>query len=182
MRNKKPFSAGLPGASYRPSTELSLGARAHTTTDPEDILSQLSEEEEQILNQAKLSYRSFTYVVFAHIYPFQKSGFFVGLAAAHMERAYSYSVSSENEEGSISIASDHQFGAGLVGFDWIWENGFTLGVDAGNYYRISGGSRHETPSSKGLYESGQGHEIRKIVDDLTLKVPVRCRWFIGYSF
>ncbi len=145
IRSERPYTLGMVGAMVRPSGKhaVGVGYNANYSNVKRDV-----EQEEAVGlvstpgDSMKLTQATSSSQVsgFYHYFPWDTSGFFVGLGGRAERNKYEttlttegegYESKSEEELSSTSVAL-----ALPLGWTWIWNNGFTLSFDFGPRWKV----------------------------------------------
>jgi hypothetical protein len=154
VREDKSLTLGLPGVTYRPHGKIGVGvtmagiSEAKTKIDTQDsgIKSSIvssddkSDHPDAIRDVKQSNVDVNPYVQF---FPFDTSAFFIGLQGTYQRAWYEFE---EERSDSTSLAPTYtdvkyrtksNYLGVQAGWAWIWESGFSMGVQAGPRVRVS---------------------------------------------
>lgn len=154
VRKSKPVSIGLVGASVRVSENIDVGASykggdIETTKKMETTVASDNSTLERDYNYSSTSY----VLPYVRYYPWKTSAFFIGAAAYQNTDRYNFKTINNGEIGLAEDATAEEYNIKTThmvipfGWAWIWESGFTFGLDLSIDYRVKGATEISNNSS-----------------------------------
>ncbi len=153
LRAEKSLTLGVYGASYRPTPKVGIGAtgnyanREKTTVNTQErgiatITKQYSISPNTYESNREIEVTHWRFDPFVQYFPWSTSAFFLGVAGRFDRATYRFD---EETQGSTSLAPaytdvtydvDSVYVGVPAGWAWIWESGFSLGMDFGPRFRV----------------------------------------------
>lgn len=196
VRGDKPATVGIWGGGYRPKSTVGVVADVSGAVTRSTNYSHVEENGEIKSNkdtkpnaQNIQTQNSQRVDVGLHLYPFQTSAFFYGLAVNRRKQISSFD--SENEGSSLAKpsysniqVSDNVIAVGpALGWDWIWPNGISVLWDFGPRWDVSKQRQVIDQAENGTkVDQAQRDKIIKKLDGSKAFQIVDTHLIVGYSF
>lgn len=192
VRADRHTTVGLVGVAYRPSANAGVVADLNGALGATKIESSLKPDKTAsaaATEERKFNTASRRFDLGMHLYPFPKSAFFYGAGAEYLDRTTNfnsptYSSSLASPETTAVSFNDKVISVGpSVGWDWIWENGFSFFADLGGRIPVS---RKHTVLDDGtdgnVNISDRDETQSKINKQINGAMSISAHLMLGYSF
>lgn len=196
IRTDRSLTLGLPGASVRLNGSIDVGAtglyipKTTSTMETDDTGFGLtaSGNEDERTREREVSIQSKSMTGFMRYYPVQTSAFFIGLAFSRQIDRVGFDELTADSTGEDQTFTNVEYEyetthLGLpIGWAWIWESGFSLGLDLGPKVRISDSRRYTNEGDTAVNESERDETIEAI-EKFDSKISFgNATGILGYSF
>lgn len=200
IREDKSLTLGLPGASYRPTGKLGVGVtgsyghREKMTVNTKErgvtaLAVNFDTNRPSTLEGDKEIDASHTTInPFVQYFPWSTSAFFVGVGGSFYHATYRFE---EETEGSTNLAPSYTgvsydinstYIGVPAGWAWIWESGFSLGLDFGPRFRVNRDIAYRNDGASSGVNRGKRDETVATIDSLERPVNWGGTGIIGWSF
>lgn len=201
LRQDRPITLGYLGGSYRLQHNIDVGATIDIGSkldfvydkDKENVylgaFSNLAigPEKDDSLTIRNVEYKTKPSLnIFARYYIWDQSAFFVGGAYTYKQEVFKYNTlqTGETTYSNKVVKIEDSFNDHLlsipVGWAWIWENGFSLGISTGPAIRIKGST---TTSASSDYNESDAKWVQDRHTRETFQfLGAESVGVIGYSF
>lgn len=147
VRQQKPVTVGFVGAAYRPTGMTDIGVEFGLDNTLDTSVTRTGADGSKLPEKRDVSVTTRSGALYVHRYIWDTSAFYWGLGVG---RAESLSRFSESKTGSTSAAplftpvayeTSATYINAPIGWNWIWENGFTLKLDTGPRFAVAKASK-----------------------------------------
>ena len=140
VREKRPVTVGFVGAAYRPIGNLSLvaaydGSNVNHYVDNTRQKVRVTKVDDTYT--LKINHREARLIGALHLYPSKTSAFFVGVSGEKTSKTLTWDEETTSSAGgaplytSVKMKGQDNLVGLVLGWDWIWNNGFSLFLDIG---------------------------------------------------
>ncbi len=196
IRKDRSLTLGLPGASYRPSGQIAVGATGGYTSEQKTTVdnnktgfaSVVSNKDENPDSQRELVMSSYSINPFLQYFLWDTSAFFIGAAASFNRANYQFdeqtvdSTSLNPQYGEVNYETKSTYVGVPIGWAWIWTPGFSLTLDFGPRARISRSTTVTQDGSSKNVSSNERDKTIDTIDSLEPRYTLGGSGIIGWSF
>jgi hypothetical protein len=201
VREARPLTVGFIGASYRPSDKVGLnlsvglpGAKESFKIDKDEKVKTSFENCDSECKDTKNQERDIESTEHAkvdlalHYYIWDTSAFFLGGGVEYRKQRTEFGSATTRDTPSNPQYTNVSFDDELLsigpsfGWDWIWENGFSISADFGPRWAVQKQRKfREDGSHAQVNEERRDAILRRLDQSKGLEI-IRGRGVIGYSF
>lgn len=195
LRESRNLTVGLPGVSYRPNGNFDVGVTYAGASFRNDVTVERDDSDavgDKALDQRKAKQKTAgAATLFSRLYPWDTSAFYVGLGYTHNQKGTTkFDVLDQNATALAEDPTELEYEVTYntvhipIGWAWIWENGFSLGLDLGLAATSKASSSIKSDDDKD-YDDNDAKWVTDAIDEKNtggLKLFSGATGIIGYSF